>query len=173
MRQGENIGGAIVCISILSAIIWSMFIYTSWSEFNSGCEDYLKFACKAPTVVMADSLLGEAITYIEKKGLINGSAKILTLGKVRPASDVGIWYRQIKELRKQTSGSIKRYDLGIISLSELDNTFTKIQRALLDGDNVRTPDGHISWFPHQLAIFLWIAGTTVLCALGLLIFIKS
>jgi hypothetical protein len=152
----------LTCICIASLILVTIVSVSRWYEVKSNCTDYLKLAGDAPNIQKAQEFLGKAINYLEQKNLTQGNSAIFF--KV-PSSDIGIWYGQIRGAYESVNQILLREGAGSIGQIEKDNALMKIREVVLDNSSSGTSVTHpnnISWYPNQLAIFIWWALTVII-----------
>ncbi len=131
-------------------------------QFDIGCGDYLKLAANAPTIERSTEFLGNALNYIEKENKTKGNSAFLIK---TPASDVGIWYGQIKNAYETIHTLVIESQKNPDSVTQLtkDNALMKIREVILD-DGVITGPGNLDTFPNHF-LFLWLYLISIILAI--------
>lgn len=143
-------------IGVLGILILVVVVVVSIYNFDNGCGSYLKLAGDAPTVEKADEFLGRALEYIEQNGLTRGNSAYLMK---TPASDLKIWYEQIKGAKATTESILARQQAGEqVTQLEKDNALMKIREVVLDDTSSGTSVTQPAWVtvhPNQWIYLAW------------------
>jgi len=134
--------------------------------FNKECSGYLSRAAHANTIQLADQELSTALDYLNQHNLTHGYTSIFYN---TPDEDIGFWYTNLVESKKELDTLRSKTDLTAL---EQSNTLIKLRETLMShgeqGDSVRVPDG-ISRYPNNLAYFVWWVLGAVVGMLGAII----
>ena len=148
----------LLTLGLALTVGWGSAAIVRGIQFDRGAEGYLKRAADANTVELAETQLGIAVDYIEKKDLTKGYTSVIYR---TPDEDVGFWYTNLKisleELQALDSAS---------TVLERSNMLMKLRETLIDdsgsGVRITTPAG-ISLFPMNTGFAIWgLIGTTLL-----------
>ena len=161
-------GIVLVIVGILSFCAWSTIRVVSNVQFNRKCGSYLKRAADANTIELARGEVQKAVSYAEKKELVQGYTNILWQ---TPEEDVGFWYTNIKaaldELNKTDPNTTKL---------EKTNILMKLRETLLDQgqttNEITVPPG-ISIYPYNVLFCFWIWLSVVIAGIGAFLIIRS
>jgi len=161
-------------LAILGAVgLITLGIVSGFSayHFNRGCTDYLKLTGDAPTIEKADAFLEKAIDYIEANGKTRGNSAYVFQ---RPATDIGIWYEQIKGQKVVLDTLISDGDK--VTNTDRSNALIKVREVVIDegssGSYVTLPN-HIAIFPSQVAYFVLYIIFGLMWGIGCILFFPA
>ena len=128
---------------ILIALIVPTICLVKKIQFNQNCSGYLKQAADASTVELALDRINKALSYIEANNLTSGYTSVIYKTE---DENVGFWYENIKQCKKELEESIDGSQL------ETSNVLMKVRETLTDenesGTTLTIPQG-IWKFPNN------------------------
>ena len=137
-------------------------------QFNQDCSGYLKQAADASTVELALDRVDKALDYIEANNLKSGYTSVIYRTE---DENVGFWYENIKQCKKELEESIGGSQL------ETSNVLMKVRETLTDegesGTTLTIPEGiwkfpnntmwailnGLSFIFYVFVVFLWCSPT--------------
>ena len=141
-------------VAVLFTLFTGILLYNQvsrWSNYKSGCGDFLKLTGDAPTLEAASKYLDTAVSYVEGHNLTFGNSAFMFH---TPKNDLGIWYSNLKGAQQTARDLIAQIQKDPNSVSQLtrDNALMKIREVVLDqgssGAVVTQPD-NITVYPGQ------------------------
>lgn len=152
-EQRKPSGISQFCMAIMSTTLMTVILVSlqvAKDQFEFGCTSHLKLASTANTIAMATSEVGQAVEYLEKHRVTEGSTALLVH---MPDYDVGIWYRNLKSLHNQ----LVLMDDVQSAISQLDEINTiklmSMRQTLMSNGQVIAPFNVHVYPSNKFAVF--------------------